>query len=251
MTKVSEAPKARLERPVHPAPKEGRRRPFIVEFYGSAVAKKWLMAVTGIMLMGFVFAHMVGNLKLYFGEKSLNHYAEWLKEIGEPIFPRTGLLWILRFVLLGAVVVHIVSAAQLTRMNRRARPDRYQAPRDYAAATFASRTMRWTGVIVALFVVYHLMDLTWGVGGAEWTSGEVYQNIINSFERWPIAIVYIVANLALGVHLYHGGWSMFQSLGWNNGKFNDWRRMFAIGFATIVVVGNVSMPLMVVTGVVN
>jgi len=111
--------------------------------------------------------------------------------------------------------------------------------------------MRWTGVIVALFVIYHLMDLTWGVGGAEWTSGEVYQNIINSFERWPIAIVYIVANLALGVHLYHGGWSMFQSLGWNNGKFNDWRRMFAIGFATIVVVGNVSMPLMVVTGVVN
>jgi len=128
MTKVSEAPKARLERPVHPAPKEGRRRPFIVEFYGSAVAKKWLMAVTGIMLMGFVFAHMVGNLKLYFGEKSLNQYAEWLKEIGEPILPRTGLLWILRFALLGAVVIHIVSAAQLTRPGTTPPPPSPAAP---------------------------------------------------------------------------------------------------------------------------
>ncbi|MFM8304917.1 MAG: succinate dehydrogenase cytochrome b subunit [Actinomycetota bacterium] len=251
MTKVDDAPKMRLERPAHPVPKEGRPRPFIVEFYRSAVAKKWLMAITGIMLMGFVFTHMIGNFKLYLGAEHIDDYAEWLRDMGEPVFPRTVLLWGLRLGLIAAFGIHILSAAQLTRMNHKARPDKYQAPRDYAAANFASRTMRWTGVIVGLFVVFHLLDLTWGATGAEWTRGEVYENIIHSFERVPVAIAYIVANIALGIHLYHGGWSMFQSLGWNSRKFNNWRRLFAIGFASIVVIGNVSMPLLVVTGVVN
>ena len=251
MTKVDDAPKARLERPAHPVPKEARKRPFIVEFYGSAIVKKWLMAITGILLMGFVLVHMVGNLKMYLGSDDLNHYAEWLREMGEPVLPRTVLLWIMRVGLAGAFVVHIVAAAQLTRMNQKARPDKYQSPRDYAAANFASRTMRWTGVIVGLFVIFHLLDLTWGQTGNDFTRGEVYDNIIASFERVPVAIVYILANIALGIHLYHGSWSMFQSLGWNNNRFNDWRRLFAIGFAAVVVVGNVSMPLLVVTGVVN
>jgi len=251
MTKVDDAPKARLEKPAHPVPKEARKRPFIVEFYGSAVAKKWLMAITGIMLMGFVFAHMVGNLKMYLGADDLNHYAEWLRDMGEPALPRTVLLWAMRIGLIAAFAIHIVSAAQLTRMNQKARPDKYQSPRDYAAANFASRSMRWTGVIVGLFVIFHLLDLTWGQTGADWTRGEVYDNVIASFERIPVAVVYILANLALGIHLYHGGWSMFQSLGWNSRKFNDWRRLFAIGFASIIVIGNCSMPLLVVTGVVN
>jgi succinate dehydrogenase / fumarate reductase cytochrome b subunit len=251
MTKVDDTPKARLERPAHPVPKEARTRPFIVEFYGSAIAKKWLMAITGIMLMGFVLAHMIGNLKLYLGAKHLNDYAEWLRNMGEPALPRSFLLWCLRVGLMAAFVIHIVAAAQLTRMNRKARPDKYESPRDYAAANFASRSMRWTGIIVALFLVFHLLDLTWGKTGADWTRGEVYANVIHSFERWPVAIAYIVANIALGIHLYHGSWSLFQSLGWNNKKFNDWRRLFAIGFASIIVIGNVSMPLLVVTGVVG
>jgi succinate dehydrogenase / fumarate reductase cytochrome b subunit len=251
MTKVDDTPKARLERPAHPVPKEARTRPFIVEFYGSAIAKKWLMAITGIMLMGFVFAHMVGNLKMYLGAEHINSYADWLRTMGEPVFPRTVLLWGMRIGLIAAFVIHIVSAAQLTRMNQKARPDKYKSPRDYAAANFASRSMRWTGIIVALFLVFHLLDLTWGKTGADWTRGEVYANIIHSFERWPVAIAYMAANIALGIHLYHGSWSLFQSLGWNNKKFNDWRRMFAIGFASIIVIGNVSMPLLVVTGVVG
>jgi succinate dehydrogenase / fumarate reductase cytochrome b subunit len=251
MTKVDDAPKARLERPAHPVPSGARPRPFIVEFYRSAVAKKWLMAITGIMLMGFVFAHMIGNLKMYLGAEHIDDYAEWLRDVGEPVFPRTFLLWVLRVGLAAAFVIHIVAAAQLTRMNHKARPDKYKAPRDYAAANFASRTMRWTGVIVGLFVIFHLLDLTWGQTGADFTRGEVYENIIHSFERVPVAIVYILANIALGIHLYHGSWSLFQSLGWNNRTFNDWRRIFAIGFASIIVIGNVSMPLMVVTGVVN
>ncbi len=116
MTKVDDAPKARLEKPAHPVPKEARKRPFIVEFYGSAVAKKWLMAITGIMLMGFVFAHMVGNLKMYLGADDLNHYAEWLRDMGEPALPRTVLLWAMRIGLIAAFV-------DPHRLGRAADPD--------------------------------------------------------------------------------------------------------------------------------
>lgn len=251
MTKVDDAPKAPLERPAVESARPKRTPPFIVTFYRSAIAKKWLMAITGIMLMGFVIAHMIGNLKVYLGEDELNHYAEWLRELGEPALPRTVLLWLMRIGLIAAFAVHIISAAQLTRMNHKARPVRYQSPRDYAAANFASRTMRWTGVIVALFLIFHLLDLTWGTTNPDFVRGQVYDNMVASFERVPVAIVYILANIALGIHLYHGGWSMFQSLGWNNNRFNDWRRYFAIGFATLITVGNVSMPLLIVTGVVG
>jgi succinate dehydrogenase / fumarate reductase cytochrome b subunit len=233
------------------APRPRREPPFFVTFYRSAIAKKWLMAITGIMLMGFVLAHMIGNLKVYLGEEHLNSYAEWLRDFGEPAFPRSFLLWCLRVGLIVAFVVHIVAAAQLTRMNQKARPDKYQSPRDYAAANFASRTMRWTGVIVGLFLIFHLLDLTWGTANPDFHRGEVYQNLIASFERVPVAIVYIAANIALGIHLYHGGWSMFQSLGWNSPRYNPWRRAFAIAFAAVITIGNVSMPLLVVTGVVN
>ena len=150
------------------------------------------MAITGIMLLGFVFAHMIGNLKLFLGESHLNAYAEWLRDFGEPAFPRSFLLWCLRVGLIVAFVVHIVAAAQLTRMNHKARPDKYQSPRDYAAANFASRTMRWTGVIVGLFLIFHLLDLTWGTANPDFHRGDVYDNVIASFERWPVAVVYIV-----------------------------------------------------------
>lgn len=247
MTKVADAPKAGSG--AAPAPR--REPPFVVQFWRSAVAKKWLMAVTGIILIGFVLVHMIGNLKLYSGAGKLDHYAEWLRTIGEPILPETGMLWIFRVVLLGAVVVHVVAAAQLTAMNRRARPTRYQSPRDYAAANFASRTMRMTGVIVLLFVVFHLLDLTWGVTDPDFVKGAVYDNVISSFQRVPVAIVYIVANLALALHLGHGAWSMFQSLGWNSPRYNQARRAFAIGLAAVIAVGNISMPLLVVTKVVQ
>lgn len=233
--------------PVAP-PKEP---PFLVAFYRSAVCKKWLMAVSGIALFGFVVAHMLGNLKVFTGMEKLNEYAEWLRDLGEPALPRTALLWGLRIGLLVAVGVHILSAVQLTRMNQKARPVRYQAKRDYVAANFASRTMRWTGVIIVLFVIFHLMDLTWGQANPDWVRGDPYNNLFNSFERVPVAIVYIVAMLALGLHLFHGLWSMFQSLGLNNPRWNSWRRTFAVAFAVVITVGNVSMPLLITTGVVT
>jgi succinate dehydrogenase / fumarate reductase cytochrome b subunit len=212
--------------------------------YSTAVGKKYAMAVSGIVLMGYVLLHMLGNLKFYFGLESLGTYSEWLREIGEPALPRATMLWAARILLLGAVAVHIHAAWSLTRINRQARPETYRSKRDYVAADFASRTMRWTGVIVALFVVFHLMDLTFGTANPDFVAGAPYLNMVTSFERWPVALIYVVANLALGLHLYHGAWSLFQSLGW----VLPWRRQFAIAFAAIVVAGNLSFPIAVVTG---
>jgi succinate dehydrogenase / fumarate reductase cytochrome b subunit len=233
-----------------PIPRPRHRGHPLLNFWRSAVGKKWVMALSGIALLGFVFAHMVGNLKVYLGAGHLNEYAEWLRTFGEPVLPRTVLLWGLRIGLIGAFVLHIVAAYQLTRMNQKSRSG-YQAPRDYVAANFASRTMRWTGVIVALFLIFHLADLTWGSANPDFVRGDVYDNLFASFERVPVAIFYIVANLALAFHIFHGAWSMFQSLGWNNPRFNIYRRYFAAAFALVIGVGNVSMPLLIVTGVVS
>ncbi len=245
---ATQATTGQRRQPVHPGSTPTNP---LLRFWRSAIGKKWVMAVTGVMLLGFVLVHMVGNLKIYLGAEDLDHYAEWLRTIGEPALPRTVLLWIMRVGLIGAFVLHIVSAAQLTRMNHRARPEKYQSPRDYAAANFASRTMRWTGVIVGLYLIFHLMDLTWGNANPGFVRGDTYDNLIHSFERVPVAIVYILANLALAIHIFHGAWSMFQSLGLNNPKWNGARRSFAIGFATLIGVANISFPLMVVTGVVK
>ncbi len=215
--------------------------------YSTAVGKKYVMAISGMVLMGYVLAHMVGNLKLYFGAAALDNYSHWLREVGEPALPRQALLWGVRVALIVAVVAHIVAAYQLTMINRRARPETYRSKRDYVAADFASRTMRWTGIIVVAFVVFHLLDLTWGPANPDFVEGDPYHNIVASFERIPVAIAYVIANLALGVHLYHGAWSLFQSMGW----VRSWRRQFAIAFAALIVVGNVSFPLAVLFGVVN
>jgi succinate dehydrogenase / fumarate reductase cytochrome b subunit len=225
--------------------------PFLIQFYRSAICKKWLMAISGIVLMGYVLAHMIGNLKVFLGKDEINAYADWLRTLGEPAAPRTVILWILRTVIITAFFVHIVAAYQLTRMNRKARPTRYQSQRDYVAANFASRTMRWTGIIIGLFVIFHLLDLTWGPANPHFVRGDPYDNLFASFERVPVAIVYIVANIALGIHLFHGAWSLFQSMGWNNPRFNIWRRYFAVGFAALITIGNVSMPLLITTGAVT
>ncbi|MEJ5222271.1 MAG: succinate dehydrogenase cytochrome b subunit [Tepidiforma sp.] len=228
-----------------------RPRIWILDFYGSAIGKKAVMAITGIVLLGFVLVHMLGNLHLYEGAEKMNWYGEYLREIGEPILPRTGLLWIVRSVLILAFALHIHAAYSLTVMNRQSRKTKYQGGRDYIAANYAARTMRWSGVIVGLFVIYHLMDLTWGMGGADFTKGQPYENVVASLSRWPIAGVYIVANLLLGMHIYHGAWSLFQSLGWSHPRFNHWRRVFAAAFAAIIVIGNVSFPIAVLTGIVE
>jgi succinate dehydrogenase / fumarate reductase, cytochrome b subunit len=216
------------------------------------IGRKYVMAISGILLMLFVLGHMIGNLKLYLGQTAMNDYAEWLRTVGEPALPREVLLWAVRIVLLGAVLLHIWAAAALTLSNRRARPVGYQAPRHYKRATFASRTMRWTGIIVVLFVAFHLLDLTWGTTNPDYRAGDPYDNTIASFQRVPVAIFYVLANLALAYHLFHGAWSLFQSMGWpRRGRLADRRRQFAIAFAVLIAVGNVSFPLAVLAGVIS
>ena len=225
----------------------------------SAVGKKAVMAVSGIVLFGFVLGHMAGNLKLYLGryadgphagEYEIDVYGEGLREIGTPILGPGQALWIVRAVLLGAVALHIWSAWLLTRLSWSARPERYAklAP---VQSTYAARTMRWGGVILALFVLFHLADLTFGWANPAFEPGRVRDNLVASFQRLPVAGLYVLANLALGLHLFHGVWSLFQSLGWNHPRFNPWRRVLAASFAALVTAGNVSFPIAVLAGAVR
>ena len=239
--------------------KGDKRKPFLLDFYSTAVGKKYVMAITGIIGIGFVITHMIGNLKVYLGAIEHNGqqaydidvYGEFLRELLVPILPRGYALWILRLTLIGAVVLHIHAASSLTILNRQARPVKYQSARDYQVANFASRSMRWTGTIVLLFLLWHLADFTWGWFNPGFERGAVYRNLDASLSRLPVAILYIVANIALGIHLFHGTWSLFQSMGWNNPRFNQWRKGVAAGVATLIVVGNVSFPIMVLAGVIE
>ncbi|MPZ86734.1 MAG: succinate dehydrogenase [Nitriliruptorales bacterium] len=232
------------------------RRPLLqgnwaADFYRSAIGKKAVMAISGVVLLGYVFLHMVGNLKLYFGPEGMDEYAEWLRAFGAPAVPEMGALWGVRVLLIVAFALHIHAAVALTLMNRRARPQGYRASRDYVSVTYAARTMRWSGVIVALFVIYHLLHFTTGTVHPDFVEGSVYHNVVVGFQQWPVALFYIAANLLLGLHIYHGAWSMFQSVGWNSPRFNGWRRGFSRAFAGVIVLGNVSFPIAVMTGVVS
>lgn len=233
------------------APKAKRKAPFLVELYRSSVGKKYVMALTGIALMGFVFAHMVGNLKMYLGPEEFNEYGEFLRELLVPILPRTVFLWLMRIGLIVAFALHIHAAYSLTRTNHAARTTKYQSRRDYLAANYASRTMRWSGVIVGLFLVWHLFDLSWTGTGYDFVRGLPYENVALSLGRWWVALIYLVANIALGFHLFHGSWSLFQTMGWNNPRFNRARRGFAAAFAALIVVGNCAFPLAVTAGIVS
>jgi succinate dehydrogenase / fumarate reductase, cytochrome b subunit len=220
------------------------------DLYRSAVGKKAVMAATGIVLFAFVLGHLLGNLKLYLGPLAYNDYARFLRTVGEPVVPAGVLLWTVRVVLLACVLLHIEAAWRLTLLSREARPMAYVAG-TRIHTTYASRTMRWGGVIILLFVVYHLLHFTWGTVHPSFVPGDVYHNVVTGFQVWWVAIFYIVAQIALGLHLYHGLWSMFQSLGWNHPRFNLWRNGFAHAFAWIVTAGNVSFPVAVLSGLVR
>jgi succinate dehydrogenase / fumarate reductase cytochrome b subunit len=236
--------------------RKGRPRSWFQEFYASALGKKAVMAFTGAIGMGFVFMHMAGNLKIYTGEnaegvKHIDEYGEWLRTLGEPALPHSAALWIMRGILIAAVLVHIHAAISLSMMNRRARPSGYRGGRRYVlGGTYVARSMRLTGILLVAFIVFHLFDLTWGPANPDFERGAVFHNVTASLERWWVAAIYIVGNLALGLHLWHGAWSLFQSLGLNSPRFNAWRRTFAAGFTAIVVGANLTFPILIVSGVV-
>lgn len=216
----------------------------------SSITKKATMAVTGFILFGWIVGHMTGNLKVFQGAEKFNAYAEFLREMGAPLFPESGVLWLVRGILTLALVLHVWSATSLTFINRRARDKNYET-RKSVQLDYAARTMRWSGYLIALYIVFHLMHLTWGNVHHNFVLGNPYANLVSGFQVLPIALVYIAANLLLGMHLYHGLWSMFQSLGLNHPTYNLWRRYFAVTFAVVVCLGFISVPVAVLTGIVS
>lgn len=211
---------------------------------------KFVMAVTGAVLLLYLVAHMIGNLKTFFGEESLNTYAEWLRVVGEPALPEQGLLWLVRIVLLVSVVAHIVAATILARRARRARPVRY-AHRQPVSTSYASRTMRWGGVIILLFVIYHILDLTTGTLNPNGVPGEVYDNMMAGFSRWYVTLAYTVAMIALGFHLRHGVWSALQTLGRSSGPYQMRYKAVALVFAVVLTAGFLAVPLAIQFGLVG
>jgi succinate dehydrogenase / fumarate reductase cytochrome b subunit len=218
--------------------------------YRSTIGRKAVMALTGLALFGFVVVHMIGNLKIFTGEEHFNAYAVGLRDFGKPFFAHEQFLWVMRAGLLAAVLGHIASAVSLTRTSHAARPIGYVVHKP-TTSSYASRTMRWGGLIIVLFVVYHLLHLTTGDVHPDYIEGDVYHNVISGFEVWYVSAFYILANLALGMHLFHGLWSMFQTLGRGSGRFSRQVRAFSVVAAVLITVGNISIPIAVLTGVLD
>lgn len=230
-------------------------RQWLGGFFSSSVGLKWLMALTGIGLLLYVLAHLIGNLKIFLGvdpftgEYQIDTYSEALRTLGGHLVPRGSILLLFRIGLASLFILHIWAAVVLTRRNLTARGRvRYEHRRHYNEANYASRTMRLGGTIVLLFLIYHLADLTFGYANPAYVYGDVYNNMVASMSQPIVALIYMIANVALAVHIYHGAWSLFQSIGTVNPKYNDLRRYFAVAFAAVILVGNLSIPLAIWAG---
>ena len=220
----------------------------------TSIGKKLLMAVSSLILLLYVVLHLVGNLKVFFGADPFNHYAEWLRVAGSPIFPDQGVLWAFRVLLILAILVHIGAYVQLWLRTRRARSTtggrRYRVYRPQVFSQ-ASRTMMWGGITLLAFVIYHLLHMTFGSVHPEFIAGDPYNNVVIGFENLWVSLFYIVGVIALGLHLYHGLWSATQTFGLNNPKYNRWRRPVALWAAVLIAAGYISIPVAVLTGIVS
>jgi succinate dehydrogenase / fumarate reductase cytochrome b subunit len=226
----------------------------VIRLTQSSIGKKVIMAVTGLIWIGFVFFHMYGNLKVFGGPAYFNEYAEGLREIGHPIFARTHLLWIARLGLIGAIVAHVWAAYSLAQQSRTARPVGY-AHQQHLETDFASLTMRWGGVAIFLFLIFHIAHFTLGVPGVhpDFIGDDAYYNLVVGFQSYYYipAIIYLLAMVALGLHLYHGTWSLFQTLGLNNKTYTKVIQFIALALAIIVAVGFAIIPISVMAGIVS
>jgi len=222
----------------------------LLALWSSVIGKKVVMAVTGAVLILFVLAHMVGNMKIFNGPDEINAYSRFLREVGWPELGYGQLLWIVRGVLLICAVLHITAATQLTILNRQARPVDYGS-RKNVETTWGALTMRWGGVLLAVFIVFHLFHFTGGMVGFEAGQFEhlmVYQNVVAGFQNVPIALFYILAMGALCLHLDHGIWSMLLTLGWVNLDNTRSLRMISRVVAVIIFAGFISVPISVLAG---
>ncbi|WP_329371987.1 succinate dehydrogenase [Streptomyces sp. NBC_00669] len=226
-----------------------RRPPTLKTAWDSTVGKKAVMAVSGLVMLLYLVAHMLGNLKIFFGADDYNGYAHWLRTLGEPALHYEWALWIIRVVLVVAVVAHGVTAYQLSRRDLRARPVGYAHRK--ARSSYATRTMRWGGVILALFIVWHLLDLTTLTVNRNAQPGHPYQNVEATFHTWYGDVIYIVAMLALGLHIQHGFWSAAQTLGAGNRRRDRALKATATGLAVLLTAGFIAVPVGVMTGTVH
>ena len=222
----------------------------VTMIYRSTIGKKVIMAITGLIYIGFVVFHMYGNLKVFLGAAYFNEYAEGLREIGHPIFGYLHLLTVGRIVLVGAMVLHVWCAWSLYQAARKARPQGY-AEKKVVQANYASLTVRYGGTVILLFLIYHLAHLTWGITGVPFEQGNAYFNVVSSFQIMPIPFIYLIAVIALGFHLYHGTWSMMQTLGISSRGNEKPIRAMALLLAIVTTVGFASVPLGVMLGIVQ
>ncbi len=208
--------------------------------YQTSIGKKAVMAVSGVVLVGFVIGHLLGNMNAYLGPQAFNEYANGLRD-------HPSLLWGIRILLLVSVLAHIVSGLTLVARNRAARPTRYAQKKDIAT-TYAAKMMPLTGITLLAYIAFHLAHLTFGaLPGFDVTNP--YNNLVRGFESPLLCGIYVIGNLSLGVHLYHGVWSMFQSVGANHPKYNHLRTDLAVAIATFLTVGFLSFPVMVKAGI--
>jgi succinate dehydrogenase / fumarate reductase cytochrome b subunit len=216
-------------------------------FYASTIGKKIVVAVTGLILVGFVIGHMMGNLKTFMGQAkdgrwALDHYAEFLRTMGADFAGPETLLWVVRIVLLIALVLHVATVIQLSIRNRCAKPIGYAHPK-YRASTYAARSMALGGFLIFCFVIFHILHFTTGDLHSDFRHGEVYRNVYTAFQQGGFVVIYAAAMFALGLHLFHGTWSVFQTLGIDNPDRNASLRCIAKLLAIVVPLGFVAVPL--------
>lgn len=215
----------------------------------TTIGKKVAMASSGIILILWLTAHMLGNLKLWLSNSEYDFYAHWLRRALDPPFPHTWLLWIIRVITLAALAVHIYYAVVLSKRSRQARSIRYQHG-DHVQADAAALTMRYGGATIFVFVMFHLSMFTWGWlhPGYQFVKSNPAGNVVNAFNQWWMVVIYIIALAVLALHLYHGTWSIFQTLGVNNRRWNTVIRRFATFVSLFIFLGFASIPLGVITG---
>lgn len=236
------------------AAREGQvaRRRWLREIWESTVGKKVIVAITGSILAIYVVLHVLGNLKAFQGDGSsgaaIDDYARFLRTVGSPVVPRDGILWLVRLILIAALVLHVVAVAQLAKRNRAARPAGYAAP--VVQRSLSSRTMLLTGVLLLAFIVFHVLQFTTGtIQITPVYEGTVYANLHAAFDKWYFVVLYVGAVLLLGMHLRHAIWSVTQTAGWDKPNRNPTFRRFATWLAVAVTVGFAAVPICFFTGI--
>jgi succinate dehydrogenase / fumarate reductase, cytochrome b subunit len=212
--------------------------------WDTSVGKKAVMAVTGLVMLAYLITHVLANLMVFQGPAKINAYSAFLHGTG-------GALWVARLVLIAALVLHVVAAAQLTARRQAARPVAYAAGREPQVSTFASRTIRWGGVLILIFIVYHLLHFTLGTVHPSFIEGDPYHNVAAGFGNPLVVVFYELALAALGLHLYHGIWSSGRSLGVSPPSPHPLKRQLALALSVMIWAGFAVIPIAVSAGMVR